>query len=319
MCGGGGRSSSGALASQMAWEQQRRQDIENEQRVLAQQRAEEARVLAEQQKTATTERAAQSRTAAMDAARTRTFNTLRDRGLNPDDYADVVNERLNYNASLLPTNTEDFTGQFGDPFVESVVNTIRDRGRSDASRWFTNNVGNDMPDRVFTNTLDDPYVDAIIGRQRTEAMEAVERAKKRGQLDDSGFAGAVSRIGDLEKSGRATAQSLSNAVVANKRADLGSLIERGKATAGSLDLGQAFNPGEWSNRIQSKATELQQGLEGDVYSALGGQQFFDIGDIITKGGAAQGVANPTPAFLDSQAAREQLRQRQRNAGQGGTF
>lgn len=319
MCGGGGRGSSGQVQSQIAWEEQRRKDIENEQRVRAQQLADEARIVAQQEKDAAATRASQNRSTAMDAARTRTLNTLRDRGVNPDDYVDVVNERLSYNASLLPANTEDFTGQFGEPFVDSVVSTIRDRGRNRATQWFDQNIGEGYEDTLFTNTQDDPFVDSVISRQRSEAEQAIQRARARGQLDDSGFTGAVNRIGELEKAGRSTAQSLSNAVIANKRSDLRSLIDRGRSTAGSLDIGQSFNPDEWSGRIKSKAEELGQGIEGDVYSALGGQQFFDIGDIITKGGQAQGVANPTPAFLDSQAAREQLRQRQRNAGQGGTF
>lgn len=317
MCPKGG--SKGYNDPTAAWQAQRAIDVENERKVLAQQQADEQRIVTQQQADAAKQRAAANRTTAMDAARTRALSALRERGANPDDFVDVVNERLNYNASLLPDNTEDFTAQFGDPFVESVVSAARDRGRNAATRWWDSTVGADPEERIFTNNLDDPYVDRILGQQRTEAMNTLNRAKARGQLDDTGFASAVTRIGELENAGRSTAQNLSNAVIANKRSDFRSLLDRGKAAAGSLDFGQSFDANDWSKRLQSRATELTGGIEGDVSAALSGQQFFDIGDIITKGGQAQGVANPTPAFLDAQAAREQLRTRQRGTGQGGTF
>ncbi len=308
-----------AIIAQMQAEEQRRIERENAAKAEAERLRVEQERAAQEAKTDAANRAAANRSAAMSAARTRAMKSLESRGVNPYDYMDTIDERLNYNASLLPATTEDFTGQFGDSFVDAVTSSIRDKSRNQATRWFDTNIAPNYEETLFSSTMDDPYVDSILGRQKQEALDTVTRARSRGQLDELGFTGAVNRIGELEKSGRSTAQSLSDAVLANKRSDLRKLIDQGKSAAGSLELGQTFNPQDWSGRIQSKAKELGSSIEGDVYGALSGQQFFDIGDVITKGGQAQGVSNPTPAFLDAQASREQLRQKQRGAGQGGTF
>jgi hypothetical protein len=108
-------------------------------------------------------------------------------------------------------------------------------------------------------------------------------------------------------------------VIQNRRADINTQIQDALSRAGSVELGQSFDPNSYISRINQRVGEFQSNLEGDIGAALAGQQFFDIGDVITRGGMAQGVANPTPAFLDAQAARDQLRQRERGTGQGGTF
>ena len=310
MCGRRG-GDGGAAAAQAAYDQQQA-EMRRQAAIEAQQRAEEERIRTEQANAA-------RRSAAMEAARTRTAAALRDRGVDPTRYTSDIEERLNYNASLLPSNTEDFTAQFGDPFVDSVINTLQSRERGNYSRALRDAFGTDFADRTFSTTADDPFVEALLGRQRTEAQDMLNRAKARGQLDDTGFSRAFERLGELEKAGRSTAQSLSDAVIQNRRADINNMIQGAFGRAGGVELGQSFDPNSYIGRVNQRVGEFQSNLEGDIGAALQGQQFFDIGDVITRGGMAQGVANPTPAFLDAQAAREQLRQRERGTGQGGTF
>ncbi|CAB4163759.1 hypothetical protein UFOVP810_54 [uncultured Caudovirales phage] len=312
MCGRRGGNNAAAMAEAQAAADREAARVREEQARAAQAEAERVRLETEQ-------RNAARRSEAIGAGRTRAMKALADRGVDPNRYAADIDERLAYNAALLPSNTEDFTAQFGDPFVDSVINTLQTRERGANTRALRDAFGTDFADRTFSTTADDPFVEAILGRQRTEAMNTLDRARARGQLDESGFTGATTRLGELEKAGRSTAQSLADAVIGNRRSDVNSMIQDAFGRAGSTELGQSFDPSSYINRVNQRVGEFQGNLEGDVTSALQGQQFFDIGDLITRGGEAQGVANPTPAFLDAQAARTQLRQTQRGAGQGGTF
>ncbi|CAB4150544.1 hypothetical protein UFOVP568_42 [uncultured Caudovirales phage] len=312
MCGRRGGNGAAEMAAAQEAADREAARVRAEQAAAAKAETDRLRIEAEQ-------RNAARRTEAMGAGRTRAMKALTDRGVDPNKYAADIEERLNYNASLLPSNTEDFTAQFGDPFVDSVINTLQTRERGNYTRALRDAFGTDFADRTFSTTADDPFVDAIINSQRGEAVNTLDRARLRGQLDDTGFAGATARIGSLEKAGRSTAQGLSDAVIGNRRSDINSMIQDAFGQAGSVDIGQAFDPSSYINRVNQRVGEYQGNLEGDVNAALQGQQFFDIGDIITRGGEAQGVANPTPAFLDTLAANEQRRQTPRGAGLGGTF
>ena len=311
MCKRGGNSAAAMAEAQAAADREAAR-VREEQARAAQAEAERVRVETEQ-------RNAARRAEAIGAGRTRAMRALSDRGVDPNRYAADIDERLAYNAALLPSNTEDFTAQFGDPFVDSVINTLQSRERGNYTRALRDAFGTDFADRTFSTTADDPYVDAILGRQRTEAADTLERAKARGQLNESGFTRAFERLGELEKAGRSTAQSLSDAVIQNRRSDVNTMIQDAFGRAGGVELGQSFDPSSYIGRVNQRVGEFQSGLEGDITSALSGQQFFDIGDIITRGGQAQGIANPTPSYLDALAARTQLRETQRGAGQGGTF
>jgi hypothetical protein len=309
---GGGKGDKGRAAADAAVAAQEAARVKAEQDAAA--AAEKERVRRE-----TEQRNAANRANAMAAGRTRAMKAFTDLGADPNKYVADIDELLNYNAALLPANTEDYTAQFGNPFVDSVINTVLTRERGGYERALRDAFGTDYADRTFSTTADDPYVNAILSGQKTEALATLDRAKKRGQLDDTGFATGTERIGQLEKSGFSLANSLSDAVIGNYRSDINSQIQDAFGQAGSVGVGQSFDPSSYIGRVNQRTGEFQNRLEGDVYGALQGQQFFDIGDIITRGGMAQGVANPTPAYLDTLAANEQRRNTVRGAGQGGTF
>jgi hypothetical protein len=80
--------------------------------------------------------------------------------------------------------------------------------------------------------------------------------------------------------------------------------------------------GSYDTQIAGKQAEFGKNLEGDTNAALSGQSFFDIGDILNKGGIAQGAINPSvisdsPIAINTSAKNQNLLQR--GAGGGSVF
>lgn len=246
-----------------------------------------------------------SRNAARDAARGRLVRELEQRGESTTEYQPLVEQILGERYNAVPESVENAFPYFdGDELVNEVIGGKTTQRR----REFTGQVNTALPSNIgqtrFSDTADDSFINEILGKQRTEAQLSIDRAKSRGNLDERGYQAAIGRIGELESAGRATAQTLAGSVIENYRTKADDIRQRATSAASSYELGgQAFdvNPylGELSNLEQSYNTNLG----GEVSNALAGQSFFDVGDILTRGGNIQGAVNPqTPASVAALSA-----------------
>jgi hypothetical protein len=68
--------------------------------------------------------------------------------------------------------------------------------------------------------------------------------------------------------------------------------------------GRSFSIDPFVQQKQAFLAELPTRIEGAVRGALEGQSFFDIGDILTRGGRIQGAQNPRIARFPYNQRRE---------------
>lgn len=280
-------------------------------------------------------RTAERQTQADDAARRRSeFTTARDtavndyrgraagrlsaRGLDPTQYNYLIENAIASGRNAMPDLAENPGQYFTDALLDSAIGRSESDRRASyttqANRAFTPNFERGL----FQDTADDPFIDAILGNQRSEAVRSLDLARSRGSLDQTGYDAAMTRLGEMEQAGRSTANNLGGAVIQGYRSRAGEVGNRAREAAGGYNLGGDFNLGGYQSELNSLVGSLNNNLQGDINSALAGQQFFDLGDILTRGGSAQGPVNPNtlPAFM---AERERVRNAERGVGGGGTF
>lgn len=241
------------------------------------------------------------------------------RGLNPDEYGGYVTDAIEgtkRGIGLEDTNPQQY---FTDSVVENALGKAQDDRRSTYKNAVANRFSPGFEQNYFKSDADDPFINDFMNRQKQDALQYVKRAQDRGMLDNTGYGAAMQRIGEMESSGRATANKLGDAVLQGNRTRLTDIANEAKAGAGSYELGQSFDPNTFNTKFDETLGGLQGSLEGDVRGALDGQKFFDVGDIITRAGGAQGATNPKMESLDALAARDKVRNAPRGVAGGGTF
>lgn len=244
-------------------------------------------------------------------------STIANRGLNYDDYASTVEAAIAGANQKIGADDPNPGQYFNDNIIDSALGKLRDDRRASYTNQVNNRFAPGFEQNYFADTSDDQYIDAVMGQQRNDAINYVNRARDRGQLDNTGFASAMNRIGEMERTGRSTAQSLGNAVLQGNRTRLADVANTARTQAGSYELGQSFDPNVYDTRFNTALEGMTSSLEGDVRGALEGQKFFDVGDLILRAGAAQGSTNPAAESADAIAAREKRRDAPRGTGAGG--
>lgn len=303
MCGGGYKAppdnSVQVQREQQQYEDRRRQEQE----------AKDAAKEAQQRTTFTS-----ARDAAATAAQNRATRLLRSRGLNPDDYTDVITQSIADQRALVPDLDPNPAGYFTADFVDDVLSGEQNNRRTQ----YTNQVNTLFPTNgdynIFGDTADDDIITRILGEQRDGARRSVDTARQRGNLNQTGYDAALAELDKMYSGGLSQAQSLGGGVLSGYRTQLNSVAEEARNAAGNYTLGGTFDPTSYQQRYNRTADDLRGRLEGDVTSAVSGQNFFDLGDIITRGGNTQGATNPRTALTDVLAERERVRNTNRGVG-----
>lgn len=243
---------------------------------------------------------------------------LEDRGLSWSDYGSRVEDLMGNILSGADRNSDNPGALFTTDRLDAMLNDVQSGKRARLTRDVNNTFTPGRENTVFADTADDTFIDSILGRQREDAVRGLDMAKARGNLTDYGYSRAMTELDGMAKSGRATAQTLGASVLDDYRTRLRGVGDEARTAAGSYDLGGNFDLGNYTSRYDTLANDLTGRLEGDVTSALSGQQFFDLGDIITRGGAAQGGQNAA-MNLDFLAERDRTRNTNRGVGTTGQF
>ena len=278
--------------------------------------AEDARKAAEdvQRRSTFATKLSEAQTGARQSAQRR----LTTQGLNYDEFAPLFEQAITRQSSVVPDLATNPGEYFSDSFIGNVLSQEEGDRRARFTREARAAFDPNAADTAFANTVDDPFINSILGRQKTEAVNALDIAKRRGSLSDTGYTGALTRLGEMERSGQSTAQRLGGTVLSDYRNRLKNIGAEANQAAGSYRLGDQFNLSPYQSRYSTSAAEMQSGLEGDINSALEGQNFFDIGSILTSGGNAQGPVNPQADYA-ALLAREDVRNQKRGVGGTGVF
>ncbi len=235
---------------------------------------------------------------AYNAARDSSYRTLAAMGLDEPTQTSLMNSLNNnfqskYNQAGLSAN--DYSNAFdGQAVLDSTLGQARNSKRSGYTTAVNSAFAGIDPNKDFDDTADDNYINSLVGKQYGDASGALERAFKRGALTDMGYNSGMSYLGDQNKSALSSAQSLGGAVLQKNRDALGNVVSGAKTAASGWDFGQNFDVNKFMGDYTSKKGALSGSLEGDITNALSGQNWFDVGDVLTKAGYAQGAQNTAP-------------------------
>lgn len=255
---------------------------------------------------------------AISTARERAANRFTSLGLDPNQYSGLIEDAIKGTRSQIADLDPNPGQYFGDNFIDSAIARQTEADRARFGRQVDSFFTPGKESTIFTDNMDDPFIDAVLGRQRQEAVSALDSARRRGNLDTTGYTAAMRRLDEMGNAGRSTAQDLGKTVLDRYRSTIRGIGDEARSAIGSYDLGDSFDPSIYQNRFDTTVGDLTGRLEGDVSGALSGQNFFDIGDIISRGGAAQGAQN-APAMLDAIAERNRVRNADRGVGGTGSF
>lgn len=260
-----------------------------------------------------------------------TSDRIRGMGLDWDYGSNLIKQAHDRLANTYQTSglgANDYSQVF-DPnaLLDSVLGNERTAKRGQYSVAARTAFGGIDPNTDFADTADDPFISDIVGTQYNDAKGALDRAKARGALTDVGYNSGLTQLGQSKSAADNTAQTLGGAILTRNRNTLSGIKGNAETKAGAWDFGQSFDPNTFLNEYTSKKGALASGLGGEINTALQGQNFFDIGSILTKAGYAQGAQNTpaltegftTPAGAAIAAERDKLNKAGRGLGGTGVF
>lgn len=235
-----------------------------------------------------------------------TGNTiLANRGLDSSVYGSVINTAINDEMARVPR---------GDPnpanyFTSDLINNALTGYQSDKQAKNTTSVNQTFnpgfESSLLPDTLDDSYINKILGNQEGQAKSALLAAQQRGQLTDVGLNAAYGTLGTQRTGAKSTLDSLGSGVLATDRAGLKGVRDNALTAGTGWQLGDAdFSLDPYTGQRDSKLKGYTDNLEGDITNALGSTPLFDVNSILLSGSSAQGPRNLTTANLPGQPVKK---------------
>lgn len=202
-----------------------------------------------------------------------------------DDYD--INPMSSYNTKTMFNNA-----------LETALGTYRGDIKKQFNSYVPESVGYD----TFADTSDDEILKEILESGRLDAMATIDAAKARGQLNDAGYARALSKMGKQGEAAMADLQDLGLGVLSGYRKDLSTLRDTGLTSVNAADFANPYSMDSFQKQFDTRKNDLLGRMRGDIFRATEGQTFFDPNEIITGSGALQGFYNPTSTSTGTSTA-----------------
>jgi hypothetical protein len=184
---------------------------------------------------------------------------------------------------------------------------------------YQNQVRSQLPRSLDSHMLD-ATINQVLNDQGSEVEQAFERGKTRGQLNDVGYQGAEKAFGTKKAAVQAKLQGTGYDLLDTYEGDLKDIRSQALDAASAYDLGETFNFDDYlhdANDVVSRATER---LPGQLLGQIGDDPLFNISELLTKGGQAQGAQNLRNLDLVEALDRQKQRNAQgRGLGSQGAF
>lgn len=230
---------------------------------------------------------------------------LANRGLDSAKYGSVIENAITDELARVPR---------GDPnpanyFTSDLINNALTGYQSDRQAKNTTQVNSvfnpGFESGALPDTLDDSYINKILGTQEASAKQALLAAQQRGQLTDVGLNAANATLGTQRTGAKSTLDSIGSGVLATDRAGLKSVRDNALTAGSGWQLGDTdFSLDPYTGQRDTKLKGYTDNLEGDITNALGSTPLFNVNSILMSGSAAQGPRNLTTAGLPGQPVRK---------------
>lgn len=216
-------------------------------------------------------------------------NYFSSRGLNPEDYADIIASTATSRRSSVP-NLDQAPGTYFNALGESVYNTAEEGARARALRDIDSFAGTGFERKLIADTADDPFIQSILEEQFGLAQDQLENQRARGVLTDSGFTRALEELTRQRSGASSNLDEIGQALLETGRGSLRNLSTEARTGANSLRLGSEFNPFEYQGNINDEVSSFLTGL-GDRFRGTAPTDLFDVSRAFGRGGIAQGAQN----------------------------
>lgn len=241
-------------------------------------------------------------------------------GLDVADYDDRINAELDRaQAGITFGSNPVFSSDIG----SNLINDLRNEQIKEYQRGINEFAPEGFEQTAFASTADDAIIDAILGEQFQDASDSILRARDRGTLNDQGFDYAMANLDTQRTAAGSRLQDIGGGILEGYRGQLGDIASNARTGAGNFDFGDTFDPSTYRSQLDTRQSELTGRLEGDIRNAIGGEQFFNVNDLIQRGGVGQGAQNTTGqaggSLLTAIQDRKKDEEQQRGLGTAGSF
>lgn len=253
------------------------------------QRADEARARDKADAEAKKAELAGLRQSSAGMARNNSTQYLQSLGLDPNAYSGDIDREINNILSGINPADENPGSYFKTAPQDIYGNLTRNfqtKNQTDIDRIFSPNY---ETSKINMN-MDDPYIADILSEQRGNADAIIQNMLKRGVLTDTGAAGASADL-DRQSSGiRTKLNTIGDTVLAGGQQKLRDVANRARTDAGTLKLGQTFDPNSYSKDADQVFNDFVASMGDQLRSNVTGN-LFQTNGLAAVGGAAQGAGN----------------------------
>ena len=145
---------------------------------------------------------------------------------------------------------------------------------------------------AITRSLIDPHISRIFDRQKKEAVDTIDRARSRGQLNTAGYTAATGNLDELGNAARTKLNEFGNSVIGKYRQSVADAIQGAYSAASNAPFGADFSITPYQQTVAERVAAAQSGAGGELENLVGGTNFFNPSDILGKAATNQGFINP---------------------------
>lgn len=203
--------------------------------------------------------------------------------------------KLDTTKAGLPEIVDNASDYFNTSGLEGITNLANTGFRTDLNKQLDPFIGEGFAKKSFADTADDAFINAILDEQYGTTKSALDRALARGTINDMGYQTGLSELSKQKAAGSGKAQGLGLGVLGGYRTQLESEASGIRGRADKAKYGDVFDVTGAQGSINDLTSSLSGKLEGDIYNAIGGMDFFDVDKLIGKAGTGGGVMGSSPA------------------------
>jgi hypothetical protein len=172
-----------------------------------------------------------------------------------------------------------------------VLQGEQERQRNGFLRTVNDKFTTGHQDKAVTSSLLDDAISSILGEQRGNAQQYLDRGKARGIYNDTGYNAGVATINNAANVARSDLSSLGSTVIDKYRGQLDTIGDEAYSAASGFNLGDNFSLDPYISRYSDVLGRANANASGDLRSLVGGKNYFDFSNLTQKAGMAQGAQN----------------------------
>jgi hypothetical protein len=211
------------------------------------------------------------------------------RGLNPDDYMADIQRAATSARNKIP-DLAAAPGTYFENLGDTVYTGARDAKRGQFGRDINTFASDGFAKRRIGDTSDDAVLEAILNEQRGNANNYIKNLLDRGVITGSGYNAAMSDLDTQGYSARSKLNDIGMGVLEEGRGNANELAAEARTRAGNYDLGEQFNPFEYSGELDTLFADFLGNLNSNIRSKAP-TSLFNTAGLANVAGAAQGAGN----------------------------